>query len=363
MKIFAIGSSITSAYWNGAATYYQGIYKALHRLGYEITFAEPDIYGRQQHREAIAQDFVRVEVYRSLSELQRLLRCTADVDLVIKHSGVGEADGYLEELVLDYKSANTRVAFWDVDAPATLQRVEENAGDPFRKLVPQYDLIFTYGGGAPVVEHYARLGAQECHAVYNAVDPETHFPVAPREQFQCDLAFVGNRLPDREQRVEEFFIRSAHLAPEMQFLLGGEGWGSKRLPPNLRWVGHVKIEDHNVINCSARMVLNVNRASMAHIGFSPPTRMFEAAGAGACVITDSWPGIESFFEPRSEVLIAESAEQVVMFLRAINRGQAAGIGEKMRARALGDHTYSQRAAQVHQVLRSRQAVAEVTVAR
>ena len=362
MKIFAIGSSITSAYWNGAATYYQGIYKALHRLGYKITFAEPDIYGRQQHREDVALDFVRVEIYRSVSELHRLLQRTTDMDLLVKHSGVGEADGYLEELVLDFKSASTRLAFWDVDAPATLQRIEENPDDRFRKLIPQYDLILTYGGGAPVMEHYTRLGAQECHPIYNGVDPETHFPVAPREQFKCDLAFVGNRLPDREQRVEEFLTRAAHLAPEMQFVLGGEGWGSKTLPPNVRWIGHVKIEDHNAINCSARTVLNVNRDSMAKTGFSPPTRIFEAAGAGACVITDSWPGIELFFEPQSEVLIADSAEQVVNLLRTFDPAQVAGIGEKMRARVLRDHTYSQRAAQVHEVLQS-QAAAEVTVAR
>ena len=142
------------------------------------------------------------------AELQQLLRRATDVDLVVKHSGVGEKDEYFEELVLDFKSASTRVAFWDVDAPATLQRVESNAGDPFRNLIPQYDLIFTYGGGAPVVEHYARLGAQECHPIYNGVDPETHFPVAHHEQFQCDLTFVGNRLPDRERRVEAGHVQT-----------------------------------------------------------------------------------------------------------------------------------------------------------
>jgi len=365
MKIFAIGSSITSSYWNGAATYYRGIYKALHRLGHEITFAEPDIYGRQQHRERAAElDSVEieVEVYRTVAELRQLLRCATGADLIVKHSGVGEADEYLEELVLELKSPNTRVTFWDVDAPATLQRVESNARDPLRKLIPQYDLIFTYGGGAPVVEHYTRLGAQACYPIYNAVDPETHFPVTPLKQFECDLAFVGNRLPDRERRVEEFFVRAAQLAPEMQFLLGGEGWGNKTLPPNVRWMGHVKIEDHNAINCSARMVLNVNRESMAQIGFSPPTRIFEAAGAGACVITDSWPGIESFFEPGSELLIADSAECVISFLRSIGRAGAAQIAGRIRARVLRDHTYSQRAELVHQLLHLQREASAVTFA-
>ncbi len=190
------------------------------------------------------------------------------------------------------------VAFWDVDAPATLARVEANPADAFRTLIPEYDFIFTYGGGAPVVEHYQRLGAANCHPIYNALDPETHHPVPPDPAFACDLLFVGHRLPDRERRVQEFFFRAAELAPDCKFALGGEGWGGKRLPANVRWIGHVGTGDHNRVNCSARMVLNINRDSMAGVGFSPPTRVFEAAGAGACLITDRWAGIETVLRSR-----------------------------------------------------------------
>src|SRR5207302_5035919 len=143
-----------------------------------------------------------------------------------------------------------------------LARVENNSLDPFRLLIPRYDYIFTYGGGEPVVTHYKRLDARACHPIYNAHDEDSHFPVAAEERFRCDLAFVGNRLPDREARVEQFFLAAAKLAPEFQFLLGGEGWGGKRLPHNVRWIGHVGTANHNVINSSARMVLNINRDSM-----------------------------------------------------------------------------------------------------
>jgi spore maturation protein CgeB len=350
MKIFAIGSSITSSYWNGAATYYRGIYRGLSLLGHQITFAEPDAYGRQQHRDSVDLSYAKSVVYQSPKDLSWLMSEASEADLVIKHSGVGVDDEWLESEVLNLRSPRTRIAFWDVDAPATLARVENDLHDPFRPAIPQYDFIFTYGGGPQIVDHYKRLGAIDCHPIYNAHDPGTHHPVQPADSLRCDLAFVGNRLPDREARVEQFFLHAAELAPEMSFVLGGEGWGNKRLPENVRWIGHVGTSDHNVVNCSARMVLNINRNSMADVGFSPPTRVFEAAGAAACVITDEWSGIDHFFAPDSEILIAQSAKDVVTLLQTIDPDRAINIGQAMRNRALSEHTYTIRALEVDQIL-------------
>jgi spore maturation protein CgeB len=351
MKIFVFGSSLTSSYWNGAATYYRGIYKYLYRRGYEVTFAEPDIYQRQQHRDNVLIDYADVVVYETPRDLGRMLAMTSQADLVVKHSGVGADDELLERRVLDCKSEKTRVAFWDVDAPATLARVEENRNDPFRVLIPHYDFVFTYGGGPAIVDHYTRLGAVNCYPIYNGVDPDHHHPVARDEQFTCDLAFVGNRLPDREKRVEDFFLRAAEMAPEMSFVLGGEGWGGKPMPANVKWIGHVATHQHNAVNVSARMVLNINRESMAHVGFSPPTRVFEAAGAGACLITDRWPGIDHFFRPDNEILIASSAEDVVTYLRRLSSSDCRTIGNAMRERALHEHTYQSRVRSVDSILR------------
>jgi spore maturation protein CgeB len=353
MKIFVFGSSIVSSYWNGAATYYRGIYKHLHDLGNTITFAEPDAYGRQQKLDSAILDYVNVLVYAP-NQAKQLITQASEADLVIKHSGVGINDELLEREVLTCRSDRTRIAFWDVDAPATLARVESDASDPFRRCIPDYDLIFTYGGGEAVIEHYTRLGARNCYPIYNALDPETHHPVSPNDEYRCDLLFVGNRLPDRERRVEEFFLRAAELAPDLKFILGGEGWGDKRLPANVRWIGHVGTGDHNLLNCSARMALNINRASMADVGFSPPTRIFEAAGAAACLITDAWNGISQFFEPGKEILVASSGEDVVAHLSSTDEHRAKHIGEAMRRRALRDHTYQQRALQVQAVLSEEQ---------
>ncbi len=284
-----------------------------------------------------------------------LIACSGaprDADVIVKHSGVGAADEALEQRVLECGESGAWTAFWDVDAPATLARVEANPRDPFRSLIPRYDFIFTYGGGRPVVEHYLRLGAANCHAIYNALDPATHHPVERDKTLQSDLAFVGHRLPDRERRVEQYFLRAAELAPEMRFILGGEGWGGKRLPANVRWIGHVGTGDHNRVNCAASMVLNINRESMASVGYSPPTRVFEAAGAGACMITDAWAGVEECFAPGDEILVASSAEEIVGFLREIGAEQARAIGSAMRRRALREHTYELRAAEVNRILKS-----------
>src|SRR5438067_8684724 len=151
MKMFVFGSSLTSCYWNGAATYYRGIYKNLSRLGHEITFAEPDIYNRQQNRDCSEIDYASVRVYETPRDLDKVLSEACDSDLIIKHSGVGADDELLEAEVL---RCSVQTAFWDVDAPATLARVEENPADPFRELIPQYDFVFTYGGGPSIVEHY-----------------------------------------------------------------------------------------------------------------------------------------------------------------------------------------------------------------
>jgi spore maturation protein CgeB len=228
--------------------------------------------------------------------------------------------------------------------------VENDRADPFRGLIPYYDFVLTYGGGPAVVEAYHHLGARACIPIYNALDPHTHFPTTQDKRFECDLAFLGNRLPDREARVQEFFLTAAELLPDHSFVLGGSGWGDKLLPPNVRYVGHVFTPDHNAFNCTPKAVLNVNRESMARYGFSPPTRVFEAAGAGACLITDAWKGIDQFFMPGTEVLVASSGEEVARYVSELTRDHARKIGESARRRVLTEHTYQQRVAVLEKVL-------------
>jgi spore maturation protein CgeB len=355
LDIAFFGSSLVSAYWNGAATYYRGIVRALAERGHRITFYEPDAYERQQHRDMDDPAWARVVVYSAETPEHALaaVDMARGADLIIKASGVGIHDALLEQAVLQHQGPATWVVFWDVDAPATLDRITNNPADPFRTLVPQYDLILTYGGGAPVVDAYLNFGARECVPIYNALDPHTHFPEAADARFAGDLGFLGNRLPDREARVDEFFLRVAAMLPERTFVLGGSGWGDKRMTSNVRYVGHVPTREHNAFNCSPRAVLNINRESMARYGFSPPTRVFEAAGAGACLITDAWEGIEQFLEPGVEVLVGSDGANVAAHVEALTSERAKAIGKAALRRVRHEHTYSHRCTQLEAVLEGR----------
>jgi spore maturation protein CgeB len=350
-RISFFGSSLVSAYWNGAATYYRGVIRALHARGYQVTFYEPDAYERQAHRDIPDPHWARVVVYPATTEgLERALDAGCAADIVVKTSGVGVFDRELEAEVLARRRPDGLAIYWDVDAPATLDRVHENPADPFLPLIPQYDLVLTYGGGDPVVKAYTACGARECVPIYNALDPETHHVVDRDPRFHAHLGFLGNRLPDREARVEEFFLRAAATLPQQRFLLGGNGWDDKQMPANVFYAGHVYTRDHNAFNCTPLSVLNISRESMARYGFSPATRVFEAAGASACLITDAWEGLEMFLEPEREVLVAHDGYEVAQHVRSLTPTRAKEIGAAACARILGEHTYAHRVEQVESLL-------------
>jgi spore maturation protein CgeB len=352
MRIAFYGSSLLSAYWNGAATYYRGMLGELAARGYEITFYEPDAFERQAHRDIEPPDYARVVVYPATAQACReVIAEAAEAEVVVKASGVGVFDDELLAGVMAAARPHALRIFWDVDAPATLAALRDDPGLPMHGLLPQLDLVLTYGGGPPVIDAYQAFGARLCRPIYNALDPATHHPVAADPRFAGDLNFLANRLPDREARVERFFLEPAARLPERRFLLGGNGWDDKPTPANVRRIGHVGTADHNAFNVSALAVLNVARDSMADVGFSPATRVFEAAGAGACLITDAWEGIELFLNPDEEVLVARDGQDVADRLAALTPERAQAIGEAARQRIAAEHTYARRAVEVDGLLR------------
>jgi spore maturation protein CgeB len=363
MRLAFYGSSLLSSYWNGAATYYRGILSQLAKRGYQITFYEPDAFDRQQHRDIDPPSYARVVVYPATIDAARnVLAQAGGADIVVKASGVGVFDDELLEGVLDQAAPRALKLYWDVDAAATLEEIGALQDHPLRRRLPEFDLVLTYGGGPPVVNSYTGFGARRCVPIYNALDPETHHPVAADPRFGADLSFLANRLPDREARVEEFFLRAAAASPDKRFLLGGNGWETKAMPANVRALGHVGTRDHNAFNCTPTAVLNVARDSMANIGFSPATRVFEAAGAAACLITDAWEGIELFLKPQAEVLVARDGQDVAEQLRSLTPERARAIGQAALARVLREHTYAQRAVQADRVLREELAAKREQVA-
>jgi len=353
MKIAFYGSSLLSSYWNGAATYYRGMLSELSSRGYHITFYEPDAFDRQKHRDIDPPEWAEVRVYPATEQAMRAVVAeAAKADVVVKASGVGVFDTELLEGVMEASGPDAIRIFWDVDAPATLAEIRENPDHPMRKTLPSLDIVLTYGGGPPVIQAYEDCGADRCIPIYNALDPSTHHPVRADDRFKADLSFLGNRLPDREARVEEFFLEPAACLPNRSFLIGGNGWETKGMPPNVRHIGHVYTRDHNAFNTSSLAVLNIARDSMATTGYSPATRVFEAAGAGACLITDAWVGLELFLKEGDEVLVARDGKDVAKHIEELTPERARAIGDAARQRIMAEHTYARRGAEVDAILRN-----------
>ncbi len=356
MKIAFYGSSLLSSYWNGAATYYRGLLRDLAGRGYDITFYEPDAFDRQQHRDIDPPEWARSVIYPATPEgLRGVLSQAGAADIVVKASGVGVFDTELLEGTVEHSRPDALRLFWDVDAAATLDEMRGDEDHAVRRMLPSLDMVLTYGGGPPVVSAYEGFGARLCVPIYNALDPTTHYPVEPDERFAADLAFLGNRLPDREARVEEFFLKPAAALPERRFLIGGNGWETKAMPENVRPHRHVYTHQHNAFNCTPLAMLNIARDSMAHIGFSPATRVFEAAGAAACLITDAWEGIEQFLKPDEEVLVARDGRDVADHVGSLTRERARAIGRAALSRVLNEHTYAHRGAEVDALWREQSA--------
>lgn len=351
LNIAIFGSSLVSAYQNRPVAYYRGLVRALSECGHRVTFFEPNIPERLQHRDLANPHWAKVVIYGANDEaaLNALDRAEQS-DLIIKCSGVGECDDLLEAAVLELKRPETLVAFLDASPCATLDRINNNPEDYFRPLIPEYDFIISRGGGDPVAAAYTALGASECVPIYNALDPNLHFPVPSEKQFEAALGLLSDHTPEREARVKEFFFKPATILPEQKFLLGGSGWPKESVPANVAYLEEISAEQRNAFHSTVRAVLNVNCGCATRYGFSPPPTVFEAAGAGTCLITDKWEGIELFLEPERELLVAANGEEVAEHLRQLTPERARQIGEAARRRVLGAHTYAHRAHQLERIL-------------
>lgn len=354
MKIAFYGSSLLSSWRNRGAAYYRGILGDLAARGYDITFYEPDALDRQQHRDFDPPAWAKSVVYPATAEgVRSVLERAADAEVVIKSSGIGIFDEVLIDGIVEHAASHALRIFWDVDSAITLEEMRGDDDHPLRRNLASFDMVLTYGGGPPVVEAYRQFGAFNCVPVYNALDPTLHHPVDPNPNYDADLSFRGNRLPSSEVRVEQFFLAAAEALPDRHFLIGGEGWETKAMPANVRLAGDVPPSEQNAFNCTPMAVLNVAGDEAANTGFLPPARMFEAAGAAACLITDAWEGIELFLQPETEVLVARDAQDVAKFVEALTPVVARAIGEAALRRVLFEHTYANRGAQVDALLSRR----------
>lgn len=351
MHLVIFGLTLSSSWGNGHATLWRGLLSALARRGHTSAFYERDVPYYAGTRDGWATpDGVRLRLYGSLDEVRaeaarELAR--ADVGMVTSYCG----DGALASaLVLD-SGAAVKV-FYDLDTPVTLDAV--GAGVAVGYLpeggLGAFDLVLSYTGGRALEELQTRLGARRVAALYGWVDPALHAPAAPAEEFRSELSYLGTFAADRQAAIEELFVRAAYRRPESRFVIGGAQYPeSFPWSPNIFFVRHLQPAQHAAFFCSGRATLNVTRGAMAAYGYCPSGRLFEAAACGVPILTDIWEGLETFFEPWSEVLPVGSTAETLAAL-SLSDAELRRVAEAGRARAMERHTAEVRAVELERIL-------------
>lgn len=341
MRYVFLGLSITSSWGNGHATTYRALLKALHRRGHEVLFLERDLPFYAANRDLVSPPFARVELYDAVGDLaRRFHRAVRDADLVVVGSYVPEGvrvGTWVTEI------ARGRAAFYDIDTPITLARLERGEAEYISQaLIPSYDLYLSFTGGPTLDLLARRYGARRARPLYCSVDPEIHYP-EPTER-RWDLGYLGTYSADRQPALERLLIEPARRLPEARFAVAGAQYPAQLAwPANVDRQEHVPPGDHRAFYGAQRFTLNVTRRDMTLAGYSPSVRLFEAAACGVPVITDAWPGLTSLFAPEREILVARSPEDTVRYLSEIDERDRLALGRRARARVLAAHTAMHRA--------------------
>lgn len=343
MRIVVFGLTVSSAWGNGHATLLRGLFRALDRLGHEVYFFERDVPYYASHRDAISLPSANLHLYSRWEDVfqgaKELLE-SSDVGMVTSYCPDGIAAC---ELVL--QSNVPRSVFYDMDTPVTLSRLQRGEHVDY---VPSgglrdFDLVLSYTGGMALEELRDKLNACCVATLYGWVDPEIHHNVPFSAEFKADLSYLGTYSADRQDALSSFLIEPARSLPNRCFAIGGAMYPGARLwPQNIRYFEHVAPPDHPAFYSSSPLTLNITRGSMAAMGYCPSGRLFEAAACGTAVLSDWWPGLDSFFKPGEEILIAASTAEAISVITkdrpALNR-----IGARARERALDCHTAQIRA--------------------
>lgn len=350
MKLVIFGLSISSSWGNGHATLWRGLCSALGRRKHKVIFFERDVPYYSATRDLYELPDGELILYNDWMEIQAAaMRQLSDADVAIITSYCPDASAATECVLTS--PADVR-CFYDLDTPVTLDRLER--GLPVDYIGPRglrdFDLVLSYTGGASLQKLQTLLGAKAVAPLYGSVNPETHFPVAPNDYYRAQLSYLGTFAADRQQRLESLFVEPAKHFPASKFLIGGSMYDDKfPWQPNIFHLSHVSATDHPCFYCSAKLNLNVTRQAMADNGYCPSGRLFEAAACGVPILSDWWEGLDSFFQPHAEILIAHDTQGAV---DALTRSpeDLFRLGRAARERTLEQHTADVRVQEMEAVL-------------
>jgi spore maturation protein CgeB len=352
MRFVIFGLTVSSSWGNGHATLWRGLISALGRAGHHVTFFERDVpyYASNRDLHALPHGS-ELRLYTSfedlLPEARRAIR-EADVAMVTSYcpDGVEAADVVLESRGLK--------VFYDLDTPVTLDRIGQ--GQVVEYIGPpgliHFDCVLSFTGGAALSQLQSKLGARRVFPLYGSVDPDVHHPVPPKDVFRGDISYLGTYAQDRQEALRVLFLEAARRLPDKRFVIGGSlypedfPWGK-----NIYYVRHIAPPDHPAFYSSSPLTLNITRGVMAAMGYCPSGRLFEAAACGTPILSDSWEGLDAFFTPGSEILVAKTTDDAVAALSR-SAGEIASIARAAQERALTEHTATKRAAELVSILES-----------
>ena len=346
MRILIFGLTVSSSWGNGHATIWRGLCHALAESGHGVTFFEKDVPYYRTHRDLGEPGGYALQLYSDWNELQpQAQKALDECDCAVVTSYCPDA-----RFASDLALTNPKVfsIFYDLDTPVTLNALGRNGTVDY---IPAYglkpfNLVLSYTGGKALCELGSQLGAKRVAPLYGSVDPRTHHRVHADDRFSSDFSYLGTYAADRQQQLEELFLKPANHFPEKKFCIGGALY-----PPNFPWTGntyfvhHVAPPEHPAFYSSSKLTLNVTRAAMAEMGYCPSGRLFEAAACGTPIVSDWWEGLDHFFEPGKEILIAKSAADAVQALN-LDPDELESVSRASQARTLAEHTASHRAAEL-----------------
>jgi spore maturation protein CgeB len=350
MKLVIFGLTVSSSWGNGHATLWRALCRALAQRGHYVVFFERDVPYYAMHRDVTELPGGHLYLYPDWEAVRPLAkRHLADADVAMVTSYCPDAV-VASDLILS-SPARLRT-FYDLDTPVTLARLQ--AGELVDYMSPRglqdFDLVLSFTGGRALTELKTRLGARYVVPLYGSVDPEAHRPGPAVPAYHADLSYLGTYAADRQAILQRLFLEPARRLPQQRFLIAGALY-----PPDFPWtaniyfVQHLPPQEHAAFFSSCRLTLNVTRGAMAQMGYCPSGRLFEAAACGAPLLSDWWEGLESFFTPGEEILIAHTTEDTLSALQ-LSDAQLARLSRAARQRTLEAHTAARRAVELETAL-------------
>ena len=345
MNIAIVGLSITSSWGNGHATTYRALAGALHARGHHVRFFERDVEWYAHNRDLPESPHWQTTLYDSIATLHRFSREIQDADVVIVGSYVPEGDAVIDWIMGTARGVR---AFYDIDTPVTLQRLENGTCEYLRAdQMGLFDVYLSFAGGRVLEQLEAGYGVRLARPLYCGVDPSRYQPNGGPARWH--LGYLGTYSPDRQSALNVRLLEPARRWASGRFVVAGPQFPPETdWPANVEHISHLPPSDHPTFYCAQRFTLNVTRGAMVDAGFSPSVRLFEAAACGTPIITDPWTGLDSFFEPGREILVSQSSDQTLAYVRDLSDADRRAIAARARARVLAEHTAHHRASEFEQ---------------